>query len=60
MNFVIVDENGDEKQVKLLENIHDEVDVKDHNWNTPLMFAAQIGHVGIINKLLKFGANPKL
>jgi ankyrin repeat protein len=41
------------------EDIITDIDCNDRKENTPLMKAAQIGHVGIIGKLLKFGANPK-
>lgn len=49
--------SGDVRAVERLLGAGAEVDRKDANGHTPLLFAAMAGHVGVVRVLLKSGAN---
>jgi hypothetical protein len=44
--------NGDAEEVRRLLGLKANVNAKDENENTPLMFASEDGHLGIVNLLL--------
>lgn len=50
-------QNGDAEMDYILESGKSKVDVKDKFGNTPLILAAQIGHVEVVKILIAAGAN---
>ena len=52
--------NDDIQTLTKLLQIPDNIDKRDNNGNTPLMYACTRGNISLVSLLLEYGANPSL